>query len=141
MWTVRSCSSGDLRDFPRNFSHFILFKNIYIYSCPLRRGGAGALPAAPGDAASAAAAGEAGEPRHHASAQRPQPHTGERPPTNQDLGLVGASDQSGPSGLLGLPLILSVCPPLCSCTSATTTDGPTSTTSKRPWTCWSTSRR
>lgn len=45
--------------------------------CPIRHRGAGALPAASGDSPPTAAGGEAAEPRHHACAERSQPHTGE----------------------------------------------------------------
>lgn len=48
-----------------------------VIHLPIRHCGAGALPAASGDSASTAAGGEAAEPRHHASAQCSQPHTGE----------------------------------------------------------------
>lgn len=54
------------------------FAVLNSFFCPIRHRWAGALPAASGDAASTAAGGEAAEPRHHASAQRSQPHTGDR---------------------------------------------------------------
>lgn len=92
--------------------------------CPIRHRGAGALPAASGDSAQTAAGGEAAESRHHAFANRSQPHTGEQ--THTDF----LDPKSSCRALKHLFLL--------SCTSVTTTGELTSTTSKRPWTCWST---
>lgn len=105
--------------------------HLLWFFCLIRDRGAGALPAPPGDSAPAAAGGEAAEPGHHASAQRSQPHPGEH--THTDAACIERRGFFSPvERFLGLP---------CSCTSATTTDEPTSTTSRRLWTCCSTWKR
>lgn len=70
----------------------ILSQGISFF-CPIRHRGAGALPAASGDAASTAAGGEATEPRHHACAQRSQPHPGDNDTSCQQPSRVQAAQQ------------------------------------------------